>query len=143
MSSVSEAIGKGLTVEHGGRSYDLAPVDHVDVIAGYQDHLRHRSLQEVDAARRLMGPLAGTMAMDAHHRLGVAGQFDFGSELWLDSINTQVNQKALVFLALRAKDRSVTKTLAEQIYRDCTDQLVRLIWGEAAPAPDGGDPGNG
>lgn len=137
--SVSEAIGRCTTIEHGGRTYDLAPVDHVEVIAGYEDHLRLKSLGEVDAARRLMGPLAGEMAMDAHQRLGASGQFDFGSDLWVDSINSPVNQKALLFLALRAKDKVVSKAVSAQIYRDCPKDVARWIYGDPRSSDDSGN----
>lgn len=139
MPSVAEAIGKCLSIEHKDKAYELAPVDHVAVIADYQDHLRLRSLQEVDAARRLMGPMAGELAMKAHVEIGTAGQFDFGSELWLDSIKTPVNQKAILYVSLKAKDRSVTKALADEIYRSQPEQVIRLVYGDSSGPDEGND----
>lgn len=143
MPSVADAIAQPLYVEHAGRSHALARADHVEVIAAYQDHLKLRSLQSVDDARRLLGPLAGELAMTSHQRLSVEGEFDFGSQLWLDSIKNPVNQKALLLFALRAHDRTATKALAEEIYRADPAQVARLIYGDPDPEPGDGPRGNG
>lgn len=151
--SVGSAIGRGPTIEHKGkdgqdRVYDLAPMDHVQVIADFEAHLRGRALQEVDKTRQLMGPLAGDVAMRAYLDNATAGVYDFASPFWLESIRSPAHQKAILWFCLRAKDRTVTRQLAEQIYKDCGEQVERLFYGdpaaEAAQAVEGeGEPGNG
>lgn len=141
--STNATLGRGLVVEHKGRAYRLAPVDHMKVVGDFEDHLRAAVLKEVDGVRRNLGSVAGELAMKGFLELAASGSFDFGSLYWLDCLKFARHQKALVLFCLRAEDATVTRALAEEIYAAGYPEVDRLLYGDPEPAPGGeADPGN-
>ena len=147
-TTVAAALGRGPVIEYKGQVYDLAPLDHVQVISDFELHLRQTALGEVDKVRSLLGPVGGDAAMRAYLDNAGAGAYDFASPYWLECSRYPKHQQALLWASLRVGDRTVSRQLAKQLYLECASQVERLFFGDPADtqpgdeAADGLDSGN-
>ena len=136
--SVSDAIGASYTVELDGTTYHLAPIDHMKVIAQYQDHLRSSAFHEVDRIRVAIGAFAGDVAMRAYLDNCSLGVYDFGSPHFVESLRYPKHQKALLHFSLLVHQSSISRAVSDDIFKRKPEAARLVAYGPPAPEPDEG-----
>jgi hypothetical protein len=143
MSQSAEALGLPLVFQFGGKSYQLAPIDHLEVIALYETYLEEQAWRALQRARKFLNAQEYEEQEDGLRRDLVTGVFSYSSKHWLQSLKNLANLKHLAWLMASYYDRDLRREDVEPWFRDAAKmkELVGLLFAgkvdpnEPAPAP--------
>jgi hypothetical protein len=125
---MADQLGTPEEVSFGGRTYQLVPADHVDVVRRFERHLIRQAQRIADEMRpdasdpeeaddRDLYRRWKSLADDTQARI-TTGYFAFGNAGYVDGSATQGGFLELVYLCLRVHSPEVTRPLVRDWFED-------------------------
>lgn len=149
MDGQSRISGAPIRLEHAGKAFDIPPWP-IEIERQFAAWVYERSKQRIRADRRADGEAEYRERMDGLRRDYDSGVYEWGAPIVVRAWQSPSGSRHLVYLTLRALDKTVTPEWVEAMARDrrawddLWEDLIALNFTdpeeaeETPPTPEGG-----
>lgn len=132
MTDLFDALGLEQTITHEGKTYRLAPVRQVEVVAAWEEWLGDQAIEFFERRRHKLGIDGLDRAYKAVASQAAEGAFDYLGPISMAKLGTLDGKKKMAFFRARASNPNVDEHEISAIVEKEIDKLLTLMARETA-----------